>query len=339
MQNSILIVSFKLLGDIIVQTPAIKSIKLTYPQAKISVLLDERFQDVLVGNPYVDGIITYPITKYKKANALKKIVLVFSFLFKLKKQNFQKVLLMDKTSLGALIAFFCGAKIRIGLKHQTFSFLLNKKIEQREGTMDYIDFYNLFPRALDVIIQDRKTELFVNPGTLSEINQIVKKKFGDNKRIISIHLGVSREDKRWPLEKWAKYISEMAVNYPHIGFIVICGPGEIRLIKDLINYLDPNTKEQLLNAGELYIKELVCYFSLSHLILCHDSASRHVAAALGKCTISLMNDWNLTNWKLYSEKEKQYVITPENEVNNVYNISSIAYESLMNKSIEIISQI
>lgn len=163
MSHSILIISFKLLGDIVVQTPAIRSIKKTYPKSKLTILLDERFQDVLVGNPYVDEIITYPLSKYKNSNFLIKIYLICLFFFRIKKKSFKTVLLMDKTSLGCMISFLSGAKERVGLKDQSLSFLLNKKIEQKEGTMDYIDFYNLLAKNIGVKYQNRKTELIVDP--------------------------------------------------------------------------------------------------------------------------------------------------------------------------------
>ncbi|MES2613849.1 MAG: glycosyltransferase family 9 protein [Bdellovibrionota bacterium] len=335
MSDSILIVSFKLLGDIIVQTPAIKSIKKAYPNSKLSVLIDDRFSDVLVGNSYVDEIFTYPISKYKNSSFLKKIYLSISILLKLRKQVFTKVLLMDRTSFGCLIAFFSGAKERIGLKKQSLSFFLNKKLEYREGSMDYIDFYNLLASSLNITQQDRKTELFVDLKTLENTKKILLQFFPTKNQFISIHVGASREDKRWSFEQCALFIKKVLNSNSETGIIIMCGPKEKYLVDELFLHLDGSLKNALFNAGELYLKELVAFFSLSQCILCYDSASRHVAAALGKSTIVLMNEWNLANWKLYSESEGQFIITPQNEVENSYGIKNINYEIVYDKYLQI----
>ena len=334
--ESILIVSFKLLGDIIVQTPAIKSIKNAYPNSKLFVLVDERFQDVLVGNIYIDKILTYPISQYKNAHFLKKIILITSFLLKLRKYKFKKVLLMDRTSFGCLAAFFSGAKQRIGLKNQSLSFLLNNKIEYKEGSMDYIDFYNLIAQSLNVSFQDRKTELFIDPYILAQTKNKIEINLTNKTHFISIHLGASREDKRWSPKQCALFIAKVLENNPAIGVIIMCGPKEQHLIEELFSYIEPNDISRILNAGEVYIKELCSYFHLSQLILCYDSASRHVAAALGKSTLVLMNNWNLENWKLYSEKEGQFVISPQNEIENQYGIKNINHELVYDKFFKVL---
>ncbi len=338
MRGSVLIISFKLLGDVIVQTPAIKSIKERWPHSKLSVLLDERFEDVLLGNKDVDIIIPYPFLKYKKSHFIKKFFFLISFLFKLKKERFDTVLLMDKTSLGCLISFFCRAKVRAGLKNQPLSFLLNKKVELQEGSMDFIEFYNKLAQSLGDVRVTRKTQLFVHEANINKAQSILKSYFSCKQKFISIHLGASREDKMWKYSHFAMLIKDMLNKNVGLGVILMCGPQEKERIESLYSYFDAEMKSHIFDAGELYIKELVSYFSLSSLVVCHDSASRHVAMAIGRPTLVLMNSWNLENWKLYSESEGQFVMTPQTEELNAYNVQDIPYENVSLTALQILSR-
>src|SRR5689334_23568595 len=56
----VLVVILRRLGDVLLTTPLIRSLKRAYPQASIDALVFAGTEGVLAGNPDVDAIITMP---------------------------------------------------------------------------------------------------------------------------------------------------------------------------------------------------------------------------------------------------------------------------------------
>ena len=54
--KNILIVRTDRVGDVVLTTPAIKALKQTFPQAKISILIQPLTRDLVQGNPYLDQV-------------------------------------------------------------------------------------------------------------------------------------------------------------------------------------------------------------------------------------------------------------------------------------------
>ena len=57
--NRILVIKFSSIGDIVLTTSPIKSLKLAFPGAKIDFLTLSSFAPILEGNSYIDNIIPF----------------------------------------------------------------------------------------------------------------------------------------------------------------------------------------------------------------------------------------------------------------------------------------
>ena len=71
--NKLLIVRLSSLGDILLTTPLIRSIKQKHPTVKIDFVLREEYQDLLKLNPHVKNVFLYPRNK-KKIKLLKEYI-------------------------------------------------------------------------------------------------------------------------------------------------------------------------------------------------------------------------------------------------------------------------
>ena len=67
----ILIVELKFIGDIIVATPSIRSVKQAFPSAKLDVLVPQGMEDVLYGNPHINQIFPFNYNYVEWARKLK----------------------------------------------------------------------------------------------------------------------------------------------------------------------------------------------------------------------------------------------------------------------------
>ena len=62
-REKILIIRLSSLGDILLTTPIIRTLKNTYPASKINFLLKQKYNDVLVKNPNLSKIFLYKSEK------------------------------------------------------------------------------------------------------------------------------------------------------------------------------------------------------------------------------------------------------------------------------------
>ena len=83
--NNILVVKLSAIGDVIHALPVSYALKETFPQAKVSLVVEPPAYDLLTNNPYIDEIILFEKKKFKSFGGLIKNLPSFSSLIKQKK--------------------------------------------------------------------------------------------------------------------------------------------------------------------------------------------------------------------------------------------------------------
>jgi ADP-heptose:LPS heptosyltransferase len=325
--EKILISSLKLMGDLIVQTPAFFSIRQAFPSAKIVLLCDARYETVLSTNTDIDEIWGAPFADAKRLSGLKKALAKMSFFFrwalKIRRFGFTKILLMDCNDRACLWAFFSGAAVRAGLKQQQFSFLLNRKLADREGSGDYIDFYLKLAFLLGASAASRQTK-FPLPANFF-VGKLIP---GLGKKYLAIHPGASSAGKRWPAENWVKLIEQLCGANPKLQFVLLSGPGEAALCTEIRAAIrKSNTVRRVLLFCERPLTETAAVMRSARMVFCLDSASRHLAAALEVPSISLMTKWILPTWGLYTPAQRQYIVAADMPRES-YDVSSITVKKV-----------
>jgi hypothetical protein len=61
-------------------------------------------------------------------------------------------------------------------------------------------------------------------------------------------------------------------------------------------------------ADEIDFSATAALFTLAHLVICNDAAPRHVAAAIGKKSLTLMPHHRRHSWQVYGEEQKAYFL-------------------------------
>jgi ADP-heptose:LPS heptosyltransferase len=70
--NKILIIRLSSIGDIILTTPVVRSLKKGLPDSEIHFLVKEEYKDLLIDNPWIDKIHTWNNQPSKTISELKK---------------------------------------------------------------------------------------------------------------------------------------------------------------------------------------------------------------------------------------------------------------------------
>jgi len=332
--KNILVINLKYLGDLIVSTAAIRAIKESFPESKITLLVRSEYKDVLSGNKNIDRIITYDLT-IKKLKRLERLNAEFEFLKYLRSYKFDAVVSLQAGDRYVFWSYFSGAKIRVAPIENNFSFLLSAKAKVYEDEVSYMDYYLKIAESFGAGIKTKSLDFIPHEKYRDWAEEFLRAKgiFAQDK-IVGIHPGASEPTKMWPIENYLKLIDLISMDV-NTEVILFLGPMEK---KNFIFDGIMKSKVVIADTSES-IHHLAWLLSKCSLLICNDSGARHLSAALQTPTITLFPDDKIIPWKFYTEKEKQFFILGKRNTNNPDNpfLDSITVEEVFQKVKEILN--
>ena len=168
--DKILIRGTNWIGDAILTLPAVASIRATYPQAHIAMLVKPWVADIYKLFSAVDEMIIYE-------NKFDTPVGVFRLARMLKEKNFDAAILLQNAIEAAIIALAAGIPLRAGYDSDARGLLLTHRVRRTEEIrkIHQIDYYLEMVKALGCVPVDREMHLEtkINPldarGCFAEI--------------------------------------------------------------------------------------------------------------------------------------------------------------------------
>jgi len=308
--NKILIIALRHLGDVLLITPLIRSIRLAYPQAQIDVLVYHNTAAILEGNPDINHIITTPLRPRRKDY---QTLLPYIF-------NRYNLSVITQTGDRPFIYGCLAAKKRLAVvvpKHQNGwwkRFFLSRWIEfDNDNTHTILQLLKL----VDLLNIPRHYALVppqANNTSLSIAGNYVV-----------IHPYPMWHFKRWILNGWietAQFIHELGLKV-----ILSGGPGaeEIAYVNSVHQHLSPDA---LNLAGKTTVAELADIISRAKLYIGPDTGITHLAAATGIPVIAIYGPTNPVKWAPwpidYQSDNNPFAKIGDQRVNNVFLIQGKA---------------
>ncbi len=269
-QERFLIISTTALGDTLWGTPAIRTLRQSYPQAYIAILTSSLGQELLKYNPHLSDCFILPSSPIQIAKLLwklykKKIDTVLVF------HTSQRIalplasLLMPRRIIGSL-------NINKGL-----DFLLTDPIPQKEEH-EIARRLRIAAKA-GAIFSSPCMEIFLSP----QDEQIAENFLPHlNTPIIALHPGAKDRFKQWNPDCFAKVGIRLQ---KEIGAqIIVTGTGAERPLMDSIAKQIPGAI--ILSEG-FPIRALAALFKRCSLVISNDTGPMHVAYAMKTPTLSL----------------------------------------------------
>ena len=267
--RKILIFQTAFLGDLILTSPLIKSVKKSFPEADVSLVVRKGFKSVFAKSPYLSEIIEFD----------KKGILRFASF--LKSKNFDLVISPHRSHRTSLILFLSGIKRRIGFDKSGFAFLYTDIVKHRmEKGIHEIDrnLSLLTPLKNYPLKVDNEPEL---PISSEEAEKTVKK-FNLEKPFIVLAPGSVWKTKAWLPENFAK----VGDYFYKQGFqIVIVGSA-----KD-IPYCQ-TTEESMKNkaknlCSKTTLREFLSIIKSASLVISNDSSPVHAAVSFNTPVVEI----------------------------------------------------
>jgi ADP-heptose:LPS heptosyltransferase len=283
--DSILVIKFFGLGSILLAAPALRRMRLQFPNARIVFLTFSANAEIVDELPFLDE------RWFVDPSSLGSFVRSFSML--LARLIRTKIDVVVDLEFFSKFSTFVGSVARPA-KHIGFalptrwrSWNITDAVPLRSdrhvsetflSTLSPLGIGSEEPLVPRIHFENSTSPSFLPIENMALTREII---------CVNPNAGVTSLERRWDGDRFAQVIDIMRSENPTALFCLI-GSATERKYVDGVRQAIPNNVHDTLNlAGLLTLREIIQLFSLSRLLITNDSGPMHVAAAVGLPTVAL----------------------------------------------------
>ena len=264
--KKILIIRFSSIGDIVLSTSFLLTIKTLFPKSEVHFLTLDRFSSILENQPNVDRLIVLNSKSgYKDLLGLNNII---------KKSNYDKIFDLHSSIRSLIITLGLNDIVSRIKKPRLFRFLLFQfHVNLFPKNFSAIHMYH---QCLDTNLEsDYPSTHLVVTSLERKIAKKMLKEYGVNGQFIALVPGAAWEPKQWSVEKYCEVIN-MITSSSKMNLVMFGSE------KDEINDRIANLNVEVTNmSGKTNLRQAMSLLSLSKVVFGSDTGLLHIAEALG----------------------------------------------------------
>jgi lipopolysaccharide heptosyltransferase II len=255
------------LGDACMAFPAVRAMKAGRPDLKLTIFGPEKLRDLWQAQPEVDLYIgkdnkegLFAVARKIKATSI----------------HFDAAVLLTNSTRSTVELWLAGIPRLVGYHGSLRSKLLHQIIKEPKTSgppLHHTQRYLHIARSIGAYVSSSETK-----------NQEPRTKNRSHR--IGICAGAEYgQAKRWPLERFAAVIKQVAAAHPDIEWIFFGAPGETAMGEQLSTMVGAVHHTNL--VGKTKLAELIVQLKTCRLLLTNDTGTMHLACAEGVPTVSI----------------------------------------------------
>lgn len=303
----VLVVRNDRIGDLILATPVISTLRANYQDAYIGILVSKYAEDVVKNNPEINKVITDEFISDKKS--IKNFLKLFRII---RTENFDTAIILFPSFLICLLIFLTGIKRRIshGSKWYVYLFCNEILLQHRSRVEKHEAEYNLAlaKRVGNINILIKETKIFLNSKSTNKVkNQLIEK--GVHSNFIIMHCGSGGSARNWSVSSYAR-LADMITERLKIRTIFTGRENDYKMIKEIENQMR-NKPEKILNTKK--ISELCALISIASLFIGPSTGPLHIASALKVPLVGIYSPVRVQSKKRWGpyNAEKAVIFSPD----------------------------
>jgi heptosyltransferase-1 len=282
---SYLVIRLSSIGDIVHALPAVSALAETFPSARITWVVEDRYASLLKGNPLVRDFLTLDTLGWR--DDLKSAATWRQILYsirRLRECTFDAVIDFQGLVKSGALAGLCRSHVRVGfaapwLKERGASLFYTHRV-RADGRKHAIDENMALVESLGARPTEWKFPLPCSPDYEEYVDQMLAR-WGVNEFII-INPGGGWIAKRWPPSYYAELIRGLDPLFPG-EFLLTGSPAEAKLISQIVRAAGSNRAHYF----PATIDQFVALARRAKLFLGGDTGPLHLAAAVGVPIVAL----------------------------------------------------
>lgn len=278
--QKILFIRTDRMGDVLMNLPAIRLLRQTFPKAWITLLVDQSVSGLFEGHPDLDEVMVIDKVKLEKSWAERLAVIQ-----KIKKIHFDLAVVSNPHKFWHALTFLAGIPKRIGYRRK-WGFLLSKALrDAKSGQSKHeIDFNLELIGLVSSQRWDGKLVLPVDQNAKKHVEKLIETQLPSGESITAIHVGTSNPKKQWGLDRFAQVCDKVQGTGRKV--VLIGGEAE-RILSEEIRQ---GARLPIVDfTGQLTLKQLSAFLAherVKALVSC-DSGPVHIAWMHGKPVVAL----------------------------------------------------
>ncbi|PQJ14218.1 glycosyltransferase family 9 protein [Nonlabens tegetincola] len=304
----ILLIQYKMLGDVLTSTIIADQLKITYPNCQIDYLITPMAASLVKNHPSVDNLILASNKDFESFTSILKLAK------KLKKNNYQLCIDSYGKNNSALLSYIVNATRRIGYKKWFSSLAYTDVVKNEPNRGIYKTGVALGSRMILLKPLEKNIQWHVKPKihlTVDEIEQgkqwLEQKGLDLTNSVTMISALGSSKEKTLPFKELASLLDFIVQNTEtQILFNYI--PNQIDQIKELYELCSLKTKEHIfLDAFAPNIRDFLKILHHCTAIIGNEGGAINMGKALDINTFAIFAPWiNKSSWNI-GEDGKNHV--------------------------------
>jgi heptosyltransferase-1 len=336
--KNILITKPSSLGDIVLALPALRALRMSFPEAKISWLIRPEFAELIENHPHLDEIITFDRKLLGKAwfhpSAFGALM---SLIRQLRRSRFDVIFDFQGLFRTASLAWLSGCKLRYGMANarEFATVFYTHKVPQNIECIHMVDYYLKIIQAAGASDYGVEFVFPQNPNAEDSVGRLLASHGVKDNYAVFIS-GSAHQDKCWPPERFAQLAEKISSQYD-LSIVATGSASEAGIVEKVKEKANVPIASL---AGQTSLSEIVALLKRARLVVSNDTGPGHIAAALGVPLVMMFGRANPIRLQPYQRKHCVMAIEPDGRgvsINNFdpkYDIKNITFEQVYKKIAE-----
>lgn len=292
----ILVTRLRYLGDVVLTTPVLDTLRSCYPDAELYYLTERHYAPVLLGRPGLAGVIGAERGAAGSLRAIREI----------RRLRPSAAIDLFYNPRSAAIIRLAGVPVRVGGgrrgRRRLYTHLFSPPPGTRSAVMHHLS-------ALSVIGCDAPADpmpsITLGREEIDEGARAIERMTGSAAaRCVAVHPGGTWPSKRWPEESFAG-LAALIRRSAGAAVLLVTGPGEEGITGRIAAAAGPGVRA----APVMPIRKIAGVLAASQAVVANDGGVMHLAVALGRPTVGIFGPTEPDIWFPYEGRGPYRLVT------------------------------
>lgn len=262
----ILIVKLRAIGDVLLSTVVLRSVRAAFPDAEIDYLTEAPARDIVEGHPALTRTLIFDPRHDSFLSLLRQIY----------RARYDLVFDLFCNPRSAQITFATRAPVRVGYPFRGRAYAYTVHVPVRSDRVHNTEFNLDALAVLQIPITDRALSFAITPDADRWAADLLAPYRAEGKMLVALNPSGTWESKRWGLDHYAGLGDALAARYNAVP-VIVWGPGE---------HDDALRVASLMQAPALVppkttLKQLGALLARCDGMVSNDTSPMHLGAAVG----------------------------------------------------------
>lgn len=272
--DRILLVRTDKIGDAIVSTPVIQALREHFPKARIDILLGSRSKAAGPLLPYIDSV-------FVAGRGVRERLML---LHRLRKSHYDVVinLVFADSITAAVFTAGSGARMKIGFENSASAFL-DFIVARPTLPMPFVPKLLLLIAPLGITVNpaEARPSITLLPAAIDAARHEIGR-FSSDRTLLMINISGSSPRKFWGVERYAALARQL--RFDGFDVVVLSAPADEQSLREIVD-----RSGAFMIAPRPDLMEFAAILSFADLVVSPDTSIVHIAAALGKPVVALVD--------------------------------------------------